>query len=93
MHGKTILITGGLKGIGLAADLTSAAEAAAMLEAVEQKLGPLDVLVSSAGASRSSPPDELTPDFYRAAMCRAARYHECESAWNENAYMGVIGVQ
>jgi len=40
MHGKTILITGGLKGIGLAADLTSAAEAAAMLEAVEQQLAP-----------------------------------------------------
>jgi NAD(P)-dependent dehydrogenase (short-subunit alcohol dehydrogenase family) len=104
MHSKTILITGGSKGIGLAcahafaaegakivicsraqanidealktlpgaigfaADLTSAAEAAAMLEAIEQQRGPIDVLVSSAGAARRSPPDELTPEFYRAAM-------------------------
>jgi len=54
--------------IGFAADLTSAAEAAAMLEAAEQQCGPIDVLVSSAGAARRSPPDELTPEFYRAAM-------------------------
>ena len=54
--------------IGFAADLTSAEEAAAMLAAVEESLGPIDVLVSSAGAARRSPPDELTPEFYRAAM-------------------------
>jgi len=54
--------------IGFAADLTSAAEAAKMLAAVEQALGPIDVLVSSAGAARRSPPDELTPEFYRAAI-------------------------
>jgi len=104
MRGKTILITGGSKGIGLAcahafaaegakiaicsrtqahidealktlpgaigfaADLSSATEAADMLAAVEQALGPIDVLVSSAGAARRSPPDELTPEFYQAAM-------------------------
>ena len=104
MHGKTILITGGSKGIGLAcahafaaeganiaicsrdqahidealkalpgaagfaADLTVPAAAAEMLDAVEGALGPICVLVSSAGAARRSPPDELTPEFYRAAM-------------------------
>jgi NAD(P)-dependent dehydrogenase (short-subunit alcohol dehydrogenase family) len=104
MQDKTILITGGSKGIGLAcahafaaegakiaicsraqanidealktlpgavgftADLSNPAAAAEMIAAVEQALGPIDVLVSSAGAARRSPPDELTPEFYRAAM-------------------------
>jgi NAD(P)-dependent dehydrogenase (short-subunit alcohol dehydrogenase family) len=54
--------------VGFAADLTDAAAAAAMLRAVEAELGPVDVLVNSAGAAKRSPPDELTPAFYRQAM-------------------------
>jgi NAD(P)-dependent dehydrogenase (short-subunit alcohol dehydrogenase family) len=53
---------------GFAADLTNAEAAAAMLRAVEAKVGPVDVLVNSAGAAKRSPPDELTPGFYRTAM-------------------------
>jgi NAD(P)-dependent dehydrogenase (short-subunit alcohol dehydrogenase family) len=51
-----------------AADLRDAAAAAAMVDAVEEALGPIDVLVNSAGAARRTPPDELTPEAWRAAM-------------------------
>jgi len=54
--------------VGFAADLTDAGAAAAMLAAVEEKLGAVDVLINSAGAARRTPPAELTPEFYRAAM-------------------------
>lgn len=51
-----------------AADLTDAEQAAAMVEAFERDMGPVDVLVNSAGAARRTPPDELTPAAWRAAM-------------------------
>jgi NAD(P)-dependent dehydrogenase (short-subunit alcohol dehydrogenase family) len=101
--GKTVLVTGGSKGIGLAcarafaaagarilicsraqanvdaavagfsgargfaADLSDAGQAGRLVEWAEA-LGPVDVLVNSAGAARRSPPGELTPAFYQAAM-------------------------
>jgi NAD(P)-dependent dehydrogenase (short-subunit alcohol dehydrogenase family) len=101
---KTILITGGSKGIGLAcaqaflaagaktaiasrsqqniddalhtlphaigfaADLTNDESAAALIGAVEARLGPIDILINSAGAARRTPPADLTPAAYRAAM-------------------------
>lgn len=52
----------------VAADLIDAAAASAMVEQVEAKLGPIDILVNSAGAARRTPPDELTPATWRAAM-------------------------
>lgn len=55
-----------------AADLTDAAQAAVMVEAVEAAGGPVDVLVNSAGAARRTPPDELTPQAWHDAM--AAKY-------------------
>jgi len=104
LTGKTVLVTGGSKGIGLAcaqaflaegarvaicsraqanidaalndlpgaigftADLTNAEEAAAMLEQAQAALGPLDVLVNSAGAARRVVPEDLTPALWRTAM-------------------------
>jgi NAD(P)-dependent dehydrogenase (short-subunit alcohol dehydrogenase family) len=53
---------------GVAADLIDAAQAAAMVASVEAELGPIDVLVNSAGAARRAPPADLTPAFWRAAM-------------------------
>lgn len=53
---------------GHAADLSDPDAAAKAVEAVETALGPMDVLVNSAGAARRTPPDELTPAAYRAAM-------------------------
>jgi NAD(P)-dependent dehydrogenase (short-subunit alcohol dehydrogenase family) len=101
---KSVVITGGSKGIGLAcaqgflaeearvgitsrsaenldnarrrlgpivafpADLTDAMSAARMVEHMERELGPIDILVNSAGAARRTPAEELTPDAFRAGM-------------------------
>ena len=54
--------------LGIAADLTDAAAAARMVADVEQALGPIDVLVNSAGAARRTPPDDLSPAAWHAAM-------------------------
>ncbi|MGY2049853.1 SDR family oxidoreductase [Methylobacterium sp. JK268] len=53
---------------GHAADLADPAQALAALDAVEAALGPIDVLVTSAGAARRSPPDDLDPGRWRAAL-------------------------
>jgi NAD(P)-dependent dehydrogenase (short-subunit alcohol dehydrogenase family) len=53
---------------GFAADLTNAEEAAMVLDKTEQALGPLEVLVNSAGAAKRVPPAELTPAAWHAAM-------------------------
>jgi NAD(P)-dependent dehydrogenase (short-subunit alcohol dehydrogenase family) len=104
LAGKTVLVTGGSKGIGLAcaaaflaegarvaiasraadniararrelgdvagfaADLADPAQAATLVETVEAQLGPIDVLVNSAGAAKRTPPDDLTPGAWHAAM-------------------------
>jgi NAD(P)-dependent dehydrogenase (short-subunit alcohol dehydrogenase family) len=54
--------------IGFAADLSDDVAAAALVERVIREVGPIDVLVNSAGAAKRSPPDDLTPAFWRAAM-------------------------
>ena len=53
---------------GYAADLTDAQAALAMLDAAEAGLGPVDVLVNSAGAARRTPFDELRPQAWHDAM-------------------------
>ena len=53
---------------GYAADCADADDAARLVEVVEADIGPIDILVSSAGAAKRSPPDELTPAHWRAAM-------------------------
>jgi NAD(P)-dependent dehydrogenase (short-subunit alcohol dehydrogenase family) len=52
----------------IAADLTDAAAAAAMVERVEKEFGPIDVLVNSAGAAKRTDADDLTPAAWRAGM-------------------------
>jgi NAD(P)-dependent dehydrogenase (short-subunit alcohol dehydrogenase family) len=49
------------------ADLTDAGEAARAVHEVEGT-GPIDILVNSAGAARRTPPDDLTPAAWHAAM-------------------------
>jgi NAD(P)-dependent dehydrogenase (short-subunit alcohol dehydrogenase family) len=104
LQGKTALVTGGSKGIGLAcakllasegvriaicsrsranvdaalgelpgafgvtADLRSADEAAKVVDTVLRELGSLDILVTSAGAAKRTPPQELSPMAWREAM-------------------------
>src|SRR3954453_17699350 len=53
---------------GLAADLTSADEAAAVVDAMESRLGRADILVNGAGAARRTPRMELTPTACEAAL-------------------------
>jgi len=53
---------------GVAADLTDAAAADKMIEEVESRLGPIDVLVNSAGAAKRTPPDDLNPAIWREAF-------------------------
>ena len=54
--------------IGLAADCADPAAAGRLVEEVEADLGPLDILVNSAGAARRTPAPDLTPEAWRAAM-------------------------
>jgi NAD(P)-dependent dehydrogenase (short-subunit alcohol dehydrogenase family) len=54
--------------VKVAADLIDPANARRMVGEVEQALGPIDVLVNSAGAAKRTPPDDLTPEAWRAAM-------------------------
>jgi NAD(P)-dependent dehydrogenase (short-subunit alcohol dehydrogenase family) len=51
-----------------AADLKDPAAALAVLDKVELTVGPVDVLVNSAGAARRTAPDELTPQAWHDAM-------------------------
>ncbi|MGB6104253.1 MAG: SDR family oxidoreductase [Pusillimonas sp.] len=51
-----------------AADLSVADAAQQLIEAVESTLGPIAVLVNSAGAAKRYPPASLTPQSWRDAM-------------------------
>ncbi len=53
---------------GYAADLTSDEQGLAVVDKVETDIGPIDILVNSAGAAARTPADELTPAIWRAAM-------------------------
>ena len=104
LKNRSVLITGGSKGIGLAcarafldegarvaiasrdrgnldragaqlgtviliaADLTHSDEAKRMAREAEAALGPIDVLVNSAGAAKRYPPDELNAQSWHDAM-------------------------
>jgi NAD(P)-dependent dehydrogenase (short-subunit alcohol dehydrogenase family) len=104
LNNRSVLITGGSKGIGLAcarafldegarvaivsrdrsnldkakaqlgkvvtitADLTHVDDALRMAREAETALGPIDILVNSAGAARRYPPDELNALAWHAAM-------------------------
>src|SRR5712692_9733358 len=52
----------------VAADLIDPYAARRVVDSVEQELGPIDILVNSAGAARRTAPDDLTPRAWREAM-------------------------
>ena len=54
--------------IAIAADLTRADEAARMVADVVAQLGPIDVLVNSAGAAKRTAPDDLSAQAWHDAM-------------------------
>lgn len=53
---------------GHCADLTDAKAALQAVDAAEAALGPIEVLVNSAGAAKRTPHDELTPQAWHDAM-------------------------
>lgn len=53
---------------GSCADLVDPDAARRSIDELEAALGPIDVLVNSAGAAKRTPPGELTPAHWRAAM-------------------------
>jgi NAD(P)-dependent dehydrogenase (short-subunit alcohol dehydrogenase family) len=54
--------------LAISADLVAADEARRAIDAIEAELGPIDVLVNSAGAARRYPPDELDARAWHDAM-------------------------
>lgn len=58
----------GAEVVAVAADMSNAEDCQRMVTDVVAALGPIDVLVTSAGAARRTPPDELNPAAWRAAM-------------------------
>jgi len=54
--------------VAIAADLVRAEEAARAITEAERSLGPIEVLVNSAGAAKRHPPDELTAQAWHDAM-------------------------
>lgn len=52
----------------VAADVTDAAAAAAMVDRLEKDFGALDVLVNSAGTAKRHRPEELTPEAWHSGM-------------------------
>jgi NAD(P)-dependent dehydrogenase (short-subunit alcohol dehydrogenase family) len=65
---RAVLNAEGLDFTPLAADLGDADAAAAIVRRVEAEVGPIDVLVNSAGAARRYAPAELSPAAFRQAM-------------------------
>ena len=53
---------------GFQANCSDARDAARLVEEVEAGLGPIDILVNSAGAARRSPAEAMTPEHWRGAM-------------------------
>jgi NAD(P)-dependent dehydrogenase (short-subunit alcohol dehydrogenase family) len=53
---------------GVVADLVDAVAAERVIETVEDRLGPIDILVNSAGAAKRTPPDDLNPAVWREAF-------------------------
>jgi len=52
----------------IVADLVDAGEAARMVDAIERDIGPIEILVNSAGAARRYAPDDLDAGAWHAAM-------------------------
>jgi NAD(P)-dependent dehydrogenase (short-subunit alcohol dehydrogenase family) len=58
----------GAEPVTVVVDLNEPAQAADMVREVESRLGPIAVLVNSAGAAKRTPPAELTAAHWHAAM-------------------------
>ena len=67
--------------VAFAADLVDADAAREVVDAIEAALGPIDVLVNSAGAAKRYPPEELDASaWHRSEERRVGK--ECRSRWS-----------
>jgi NAD(P)-dependent dehydrogenase (short-subunit alcohol dehydrogenase family) len=67
-HAAMTLEKEGFHVLAVPADLRDAAQAKAMVAEVEKRLGPVGILVNSAGAANRTPAAELTAQHWRLAM-------------------------
>ena len=67
-NAASMLRTAGLEVHTFEADLRDAAQAEHLVRSVEASIGPVEVLVNSAGAAQRTPPEELTAAHWHAAM-------------------------
>jgi len=67
-HAAKALQAHGARVVTCAADLSDPQAAQAMVGKAQAELGPIDVLVNSAGAARRTPPTELAAAHWHAAM-------------------------
>lgn len=58
----------GLEAKGAAADLSDPGQAEAAVARIEAELGPIDILLNSAGAAKRAEPEDLDPARWRAAL-------------------------
>ncbi len=65
---KKALAEEGFTVLGIAADLIDANQAERAVAQVEQELGPITVLVNSAGAAKRFEPEDLTPELWRQTL-------------------------
>lgn len=65
---EEMLAAKGVKVISVAADLSKAEDAASAAAEVEKQLGPIDILVNSAGAARHNPLHEMSVEAWHQGM-------------------------
>ena len=69
---------------GVVADLVDAVAAERAIDTVEDRVGPIDILVNSAGAAKRTPPDELSPLVWRRSVRRQVLLlHQCHRSPGE----------
>ncbi len=67
-HAAAALAAAGTRALALRLDVTAEAEVAGAFDQAEQRLGPVDLLVNSAGASWGAPATDLPLDAWRKVM-------------------------
>ncbi len=65
---RSRLTAGGARVIALAADVSDGGEAADLVERIEREVGPIDILINSAGAAQRFAVNELGPSAFAQGM-------------------------
>jgi len=65
---EAVLLKDGVAVAAYAADLSDGPATEQLVKQIEEKVGPIDVLINSAGGAKRVTPSELTPEKWRVAM-------------------------